>query len=118
MQLDPQRQPGRRFYSSMIYQVPGLARLAATVETWWQAIQASLQLRIGNTSTEKTTARSSVSSATFRNQDPDERRIMPNNTPPRRDDHRAEPTVTLHREEPSSVLTAQTTNASYPVRAV
>ena len=116
---DPRRDPGvhgpalrpyeirarlRRFYDlAAVADIPELTRLAGTVETWWPTIEAYLRLRVTNARTEgynrkiKQIKRVAVGFAIR----------LPTNavscstTPrPRRNDHRAEPTVTLHREEP------------------
>ncbi len=62
--------------------VPELTRLAATVETWWPAIEAYLRLRITNARTEGYNRRIKQIKRVacgFRNQNSYERRIMLNN---------------------------------------
>jgi len=62
--------------------VPGLTRLATTVETWWPAIEAYLRLRVTNARTEgykcKIKQIKRVACG-FRNQNSYQRRIMLNN---------------------------------------
>ena len=73
----------RRFYRlAAEADVPELARLAATVETWWPAIEAYLHLRITNARTEgynRKIKQIKRVACGFRNQQSYERRIMLNN---------------------------------------
>ncbi len=73
----------RRFYAlAAEADVPELERLAATVETWWPAIQAYLRLRVTNARTEGYNRRIKQIKRVacgFRNQSSYQRRIMLNN---------------------------------------
>ena len=72
-----------RFYALAAQaEVPKLERLAATVETWWPAIQAYLLLRVTNARTEgynRKIKQIKRVACGFRNQQSYERRILLNN---------------------------------------
>ncbi len=72
-----------RFYRlAVAAEIPELTRLVATIETWWPAIEAYLQLRITNARTEgynRKIKQIKRVACGFRNQNSYERRIMLNN---------------------------------------